>query len=228
MGNRPELLKQTLQSLFQFHQFKDVIAINDFGDEATNNVFREVCPQGKLVNLGKQVGHHPAVDAMYNLVKTPYIFHCEDDWLFTTAPDLISSIQLLENPHVSMVCYRTLEDFNFSPDIERQIEKKIYQNIQYACLTKLHKQWHGYTFNPHLVKTELWQNNKPFAQFKKERHISRWQRSLNHHVAFIIPGNCHHIGEDVSVANPKQKKGLINKIKTWKKALLSKIVKLQD
>ena len=223
MGKRPDLLKQTLRSLFQFHQFSEVIAINDFGDEATNNAFREICPQGKLVDLGKQVGHHSAVDAMYSLVTTPYIFHCEDDWLFTAAPNLEQSLRLLENPDISVVCYRSISDFKFLPDLSSQIEIKQYQNIEYNSLINLHDQWHGYTFNPHLSKIELWQKNKPFSKFKKERHISRWQRSLNHHVAFIVPGCCHHIGEETSVANPKANKNLMNKIKTWKKSLRAKI-----
>ena len=84
IGRRPELLRQTLESLFdQSPSFAHVIAINDFGDAPTNAVFKAMCPMGELVDLGRQVGHHAAVDAMYQRIQTPYVFHCEDDWLFT-------------------------------------------------------------------------------------------------------------------------------------------------
>ena len=82
IGRRPELLRQTLESLFSQISFEHIIAINDFRDEETNQVFRELCPTGILLNLAEQVGHHKAVDVMYAQVKTNYIFHCEDDWLF--------------------------------------------------------------------------------------------------------------------------------------------------
>ena len=65
IGRRPELLRQTLQSLLDKVEFADIIAINDFRDEETNQVFRELCPQGTLINLNEQVGHHKAVDTMY-------------------------------------------------------------------------------------------------------------------------------------------------------------------
>lgn len=79
IGMRPELLRQTLQSLLNRLTFSHIIAINDFRDEATNRVFRGLCPQGQLISLKKQLGHHAAVDYMYQQVTTPYVMHCEDD-----------------------------------------------------------------------------------------------------------------------------------------------------
>ena len=67
MGRRPELLKQTLESLFQFYTFENVIAVNDFGDEATSQVFKEICPHGQLLHLEQQQGHHQAVNRTVKL-----------------------------------------------------------------------------------------------------------------------------------------------------------------
>lgn len=225
MGKRPDLLKRTLESLFQFHQFEHIIAINDFGDEATNQAFREVCPHGHLVNLGQQVGHHPAVDAMYALIKTPYVFHCEDDWLFTDSPNLEDSMTLLESPEISAVCYRKIIDFQFDSEMSAKIQTKYFNNIEYILLGQLHEQWYGYTFNPHLAKIDLWRNAGSFSKFKKERHISRWQRGLNREVAFISPGMCEHIGDNVSVANPKGNGSFLRQIKHLKKQIKSKLFK---
>jgi hypothetical protein len=65
IGRRPTLLRQTLESLLPRANFKKIIAINDFRDEETNDVFKELCPNGILLNLDKQLGHHRAVDLMY-------------------------------------------------------------------------------------------------------------------------------------------------------------------
>ena len=82
MGLRPDVLQQTLESLGPELRKLPIIGINDFGDAETSAVFDRLCPHGQRIDLGKQVGHHPAVDAMYAKVRTPYVFHMEDDWEF--------------------------------------------------------------------------------------------------------------------------------------------------
>lgn len=203
IGRRPELLRQTLESLFAHAPpFAHIIAVNDFGDEPTNMVFRALCPQGELVDLGRQVGHHAAVDAMYQRIKTPYVFHCEDDWLFDNDVRLPEAAILLRHPQINSVCFRHLADFPFYAAESGRIDALQYQGVDFCRLDHLHDQWHRYTFNPHLAETALWQSSGGFSRFKKERHISRWQGSLGQFVAFIQPGACRHIGEDMSVANP--------------------------
>lgn len=97
IGNRPEPLEKTLLSLLPRIDFKHIIAINDFRDAPTNEMFMKICPQGTLINLSTQVGHHQAVDAMYNLVKTKYIFHCEDDWMFDGEIPVQEILKLLDS-----------------------------------------------------------------------------------------------------------------------------------
>ena len=206
MGKRPELLKQTLNSLFQFQQFEHVIAINDFGDEETNQAFKEVCPHGQLLDLGRQVGHHPAVDAMYELIKTPYVFHCEDDWLFTRSPDIEQAMRLLESPNVSTACFRRLDLDQYAERDVKRIVWDEYQGVRYYHLDRLHSQWHGYGFNPHLAKLSLWRSCGHFAHFKNERHISRFFRKQGLHVAMMYDGSCEHIGDDLSVSHENTQK----------------------
>lgn len=205
IGKRPDELKQTLQSLLSKVQFKYIIAINDFGDGQTNAVFYELCPQGQLINLGYNLGHHQAVDLMYGKITTPYIFHCEDDWIFDTAPNIDEVIQLLENDDtVVSVSLRQLSDFNFSNEEFDKIEYIDSPHLSHAKLNALHEQWHGYTFNPHITKLETYQQIAPLSKFKKERHISRYLRQSGKYVAYLKQGACHHIGFD-SVANPPNK-----------------------
>lgn len=197
MGKRPKQLTQTLDSLFSFTQFKHVLAVNDFGDAPTNEAFFAACPHGRIIDA-KLIGHHPAVDAMYAKVTTPYIFHCEDDWQFFAKPNLDNARKILENDDVSVVCMRALDDFLKAEDMQN-----IAQNNTVARLTHLHAQWYGFTFNPHLSKTALWQHYGPYAKFKKERHISRHMRKDDKYAAYA-DGVCRHIGfESVANATPK-------------------------
>lgn len=203
IGGRPDLLRQSLKSLLPRADFLAVIAINDFRDEPSNAVFRELCPDGLLINLKHQVGHHKAVDAMYSHVKTPYVFHCEDDWLFDGTPSLNDAVELLENElAISAVCFRKISDLNLTEVEQAKVKIQSFGALQYSRLDGVHDQWHGYTFNPHLTKTSLWREISGFEKYKKERHVSRFLRSKGFYVAYIDPGTCRHIGEYESISNP--------------------------
>lgn len=196
IGKRPQELTQSLTSLLNFVAFEHIIAINDFGDRATNDALMACCPNAMLIDLGNNLGHHKAVDYMYSKVKTDYIFHSEDDWLFTAMPDLRGAMALLETKAVSCVGFRRIDDFIYDEAARRQLITLPAPFGDYVRADHLHDQWHGYTFNPHLAKKTLWQRYAPFAQFKKERHISRRLRKEGRYVAYQKHGVCHHIGHD--------------------------------
>lgn len=203
IGKRPELLRQTLTSLFEKCHFKNVIAINDFGDKETNDIFLELCPQGILLNQEHHIGHHNAVDKMYKYVTTDYIFHCEDDWYFDSELNVTSYIELLKtHPQVSSICLRKISDF---PLLDEDVAKVKYLDtmpVKSARLTALHEQWHGYTFNPHIISVDTLKEIGNFYTYKKERHISRRLRKKGKYTLFLKEGVCYHIGENDSIANP--------------------------
>ena len=57
------------------------------GDPALNRPLEEKCRRHnfKWLATGKRAGQIPAIDAAYAHVDTEFIFHCEDDWEFTSA-----------------------------------------------------------------------------------------------------------------------------------------------
>lgn len=203
IGKRPELLRQTLTSLFEKCHFENVIAVNDFGDKETNDVFLDCCPHGILLNQESHIGHHLAVDRMYQYVTTDYIFHCEDDWHFDSELNIASYIELLKtNPKITSICLRKILDFPFLDEDLVKIEYLDTVPVKSAKLTALHEQWHGYTFNPHIISVDTWKEIGGFSTYKKERHVSRWLRKKGKYILFLKEGVCYHIGEDDSVANP--------------------------
>lgn len=206
IGRRPHLLRQTLQSLLLRANFNQIIAINDFRDQETNDVFKEFCPTGILINLDEHIGHHRAVDLMYSKVSSPYILHCEDDWIFNSDLMLEESIQLLKwNKNIGSVCLRKIEDLNLSEEQQSKSITMQHGDIEFCRLDGTHNQWHGFTFNPHISSLSHWKGFGPYSAFKKERHISRKLRSTGTFVAYLQPGSCVHIGIDASVSNPIKK-----------------------
>ncbi|WP_127109034.1 glycosyltransferase [Pararhodobacter zhoushanensis] len=214
MGRRPDLLRRTLDSLRPDIDGLAVLAINDFGDEATNEVFAEICPQGRRLDLGGRVGHHRAVDALYSAVTTPYIFHLEDDWLFTRHGFLPEARRLLDSdPSLSAVCFRGMTEFAEHAARDESRRRVVSDAGAYVRLDDLHREWHGFTFNPHLARKALWQSLGGFSGFKKERHVSRHVRSLGQVIAYASPGACAHIGEDDSVSVAKVP--IEKRLKNW-------------
>ncbi len=202
MGRRPELLKQTLTSLLSQSDFEHIVAINDFRDEATNEVFKAMCPAGELISLDRQLGHHAAVDHMYQRVKTDWIFHTEDDWQFSQPIDLNRLTKVIsKNPWMSGICLRSEADFELSEADQRRVVYESHDEWALYRLDAMHKQWHGYTFNPHLAPVSVWKRFGPFSTFKKERHISRAIRQSGLVMPYLVEGGCRHIGWDNSVSH---------------------------
>lgn len=191
-----------------------VLAINDFGDAETNDVFRELCPNGRLMEPGRHLGHHGAVDFMYAAVETPYIFHGEDDWGFSRTDFLADGMALLQSdPKISVVCFRSSKDIPLSDANRALIRTEERAGIAYERLDPLHEQWHGYTFNPHLAPKALWEGLGGFSQFAKERHLSRFLRAKGMYTPFMLPEACRHIGDGRS--NVARRDTAFRRFKRW-------------
>ena len=213
IGRRPDLLRLTLESLAELPNIP-IIAINDFGDEETNAVFREICPQGRLIEPGCHLGHHRAVDLMYSSVDTPYIFHCEDDWSFSRTNFLEDALKILQSdPQISTVNFRATDDIPLQDKARARISVEARDGISIEVLSQVHDQWYGFSFNPHLSTKTLWQEIGEFSKFKKERHISRFLRNQGRYMAFLVPESCRHIGSGRSTTEPKE--NLLKRIMRW-------------
>jgi glycosyltransferase involved in cell wall biosynthesis len=206
MGRRPELLRQTLSSLFSVCEFQHVIAINDFRDDQTNEAFKALCPTGQLISLDHQLGHHAAVDHMYSKVQTDWVFHTEDDWEFTEPVDLDRLVNLVkQHAWMAGVSLRSEVDFGLCEADQKKVLHEHYNDLDVFRLDGMHDQWHGFTFNPHLAPLNTWRKVGPFSRFKKERHISRAVRQAGMVMPYLTHGGCRHIGWENSVSHPSKR-----------------------
>lgn len=100
---RLDLLEKTLDSFFEFntypiHQF---IITEDSTDQ---NIFDQCITLNKkydnkleFIFNKEKLGQTKSIDLAYSTIKTPYIFHLEDDWEFYKPNFIEDSIKLLES-----------------------------------------------------------------------------------------------------------------------------------
>lgn len=108
---RLDLLKLTLESFDRFNSapIREVFITEDSGDERVRTAvpahWKDHCTF--FVNRPK-LGQLASIDLAYEQVKTPYIFHCEDDWEFYRPGFVEDSKAILEQrPDILQVWLRS-------------------------------------------------------------------------------------------------------------------------
>lgn len=89
---RPDLLERTMDSFIEMNTYPIVkyLIIEDSGVEDIN---AHLIKKYEKLNIEwivnkTRLGQIKSIDLMYAKINTEYIFHCEEDWLFT-APSFI-------------------------------------------------------------------------------------------------------------------------------------------
>lgn len=98
---RLDLLKKTLISFFKHNTYllEDFILIED-STKASLEDIKNCIPvefrNGVSIIINKtRLGQVRSIDKAYKKVKTKYVFHCEDDWLFYRSGFIEESIEIL-------------------------------------------------------------------------------------------------------------------------------------
>jgi len=202
--NRPELLKQTLQGYFKFVGGDyPIIVIDDSGKVGCNAELEVIYPQIQWVYNETNIGQAASIDKAYALVKTPYIFHCEEDWQFYKKGFIEDSLAILEaNPKILQVWIRAENDTNGHPKELRSqlVSGKNVWRLKFNHLGK----WHGFSFNPGLRRKADYDLIKPYAKYSgglKTGATAEYRIGLEYYkrgmYAVIIAGNGYvkHIGD---------------------------------
>ena len=156
---RQDLLEKTLIS-FEKHApntLDEVIVVED--GSANNTFIKDLMPSVKQFNLlnspQARRGQLLNIEWAYSQVKTPYIFHCEDDWQFTKPNFIQDSLAILEAfPDCLMVHLRSHRDQWQESHNRSWAEETEYKlgNLSYWKIRPWiqHDGGFGFTFNPGL------------------------------------------------------------------------------
>lgn len=161
-SGRKEYLQRTIESLqkhFQYDKGKTKwFIIDDYPDsQETRDYINNL--EGfnlKLLNE-KNMGLGYSLNRIYSEVKSEFVFHFEDDWEVLRQISVMNMIELFEkNTTVDQILlYRE----SFKPNEYREAQEKSKGYGEYDKI---------FSFNPHLVKTELFLRFFPFPLYFTE------------------------------------------------------------
>src|SRR5262249_12712473 len=151
-----------------------------------------------------RLGHHRSVDRMYRLVKTPYIFHCEDDWQFDPKPVVSDCLKgLLFIREASVICVRAAAEYVGKEQLNGAEPVEI-EGLRFLRRSPALLVWNGFTFNPSLLRRSLWEKHGPYERFFTEGDISEYMKARGLRVVQLAGGTCRHIGDGRHVDDPFQ------------------------
>lgn len=153
---RPDLLAKTLDSFFESNTcpIHSIIVMEDGEHPSALAASPAYGPRvSRWLSTGKRIGQIATIDCAYSEVTTAYLFHCEDDWEFTTPRFIERSLAVLEtHPFIMQVWLRALTDTNGHP-----IDEQVYLagDVPFRLMSPGFVSdgwgtWHGFSFNPGL------------------------------------------------------------------------------
>jgi hypothetical protein len=172
---RQELLERTLDSFFKYNTYpiREFLVMEDGEAEKNRRLQGKYHPYNfRWLSTGKRIGQIAAIDAAYGSVDTEFIFHCEDDWEFTSPAFIEKSLDVLcSNPGILQVWLRALADTNSHPVMDYLL---FAGNVPYRLLQPGHHTeewgtWHGFSFNPGLRRRCDYTSIGSFGSFDPDR-----------------------------------------------------------
>ena len=197
--NRYDLLDRTLQTFTTFDTsgfVSEIIVVED-GETGPVDICRKY--RAKLVTTGRRVGQSKAIDIGYSLIRTPYVFHCEDDWEFYRSGFIEKSFRVLE---VDLACIciwlRAWNDTNGHP-LRFASDCKTYGIMDFHHVGV----WNGFTWNPSLRRLSDMRKCLPVAPDSASTGIpgevlmSKRFFQLGYHAVILDEGGyVRHLGGD--------------------------------
>ncbi len=196
--NRFDLLRHTLQSFFAHNTYplKEIILIEDSPrKEVVECIPEHAHTHTRILTNDPPIGQNAAIDRAYRYVSTPYIFHCEDDWLFYRAQFIEQSLAILQaNAKILSVWLR-----DYANDLYYQTQGKMYlgekQTIGDSDFFEIkHHTSHNHcvSFNPglrrrsdyppegyvHLVNQRWWWPHRSVETFASHYYMQRGYYSV--------------------------------------------------
>lgn len=220
---RFDLLRRTLESFDQFNSapIREVFITEDSGDDAVHDCVpthwraHTTC----LVNR-PQLGQMRSVDLAYSKVTTPWVFHCEDDWLFYRPGFIEDSQRLLEaDPQALQVWLRSFHhDLQVhSPYVSRGPRQQL-NHVGFYRLASSKADWQGFSFNPGLRRLADYVLHAPYAAHGGEKSLSRAYAAQGRYALLLESDAVLHTGfaEHVEVPLETRRKRQRQRRERWR------------
>lgn len=195
---RFDLLEKTLKSFLEHNDYPldELIVIEDSDDRGIYGV--EPLLEGtrhRIIFNGKNIGQIASIDKAYADITSDYIFHMEDDWLFTRKGFIARAVAILEQERQAILV--TVRDDADMPRYVRSLRTRRAGTASYKlAFPELHFLWHTFTFNPGLRRTEDYRAiSGGYVALGDEASLSRHYKAENRDMAWLIGGGVRHTGD---------------------------------
>lgn len=226
---RLDLFKKTVYSFIHScldNQLIDEwIVVDDNSSEEDRSEMKRLFPFIKYIFKNEdQKGHANSMNILREVVKTPFIFHMEDDWVFfrqekylTICLDIISQDdrfgQCLVNREYgerdrchdivgSEPCYTSINNRYYKHLYAEGEELEKYKN-QKSCAY-----WPHYSLRPGIMKTSVWkivgEYNKEASHFEMEyahRYVKNFETVFMDNIYCLHTGRCTFERDDPNKVN---------------------------
>ncbi len=206
---REDLLDRTLKSFFKFNDFpiEKLFLTEDSVDE---NVYKRIEKKWSdkinlLFNKTKK-GQIQSIVEAYKLIKTPYVFHCEDDWVYTRKGFIKDSLKILDYDSKIIQVWLESRESASRLDIFSYGPLKKHQGIGFReVYCKDGWEWGYFSFRPGVKRIYDYNLIGGYSDYKNELDIGVSYKKLGYYTVIIEDPAVIDIGLDQTIFDPTRK-----------------------
>jgi len=219
---RPNLLKTTLESFVKYNTYpiKEVILCEDSGFPDIVDFAKDILPYPThLCYNEERIGQMKTIEKYIKLVKTPYVFHLEDDYEFFDYGFIELSFKILESDSaISQVLLQDEQHDLYKVDIGNPLCYKILTNDPRMTDSNYGDgALNVFSWRPSLKKLEICLLRIPYELWDDEYTIELEINKLGKYAVITKnikngkKGFCSHIGKNDHVRNLNGNKKILGR-----------------
>ena len=203
---RPKLLNKTLETFFKYNKYKfqELYLVEDSVDkEIYDEINKKWGKKLKILFNKKKKGQIKSIIDTYKLVKTPLIFHCEDDWIYKRTNFIEDSIKILNSDKKIIQVWLESKESASRLDIFTYGPPEKIGNVGYRkVFCKDGWEWGHFSFRPGVKRVIDYNLIGGYSKFKNELDISLKYKKLGYYTVIIEKPAVEDIGDDFHKSDP--------------------------
>ncbi|MBD74688.1 MAG: hypothetical protein CMM96_04290 [Rickettsiales bacterium] len=206
---RLKILNKTLESFFKYNTYdlEKLLLVEDSLEEKIYTSIQEKWG-GKIDLLfnRKKKGQIQSIVDTYKLIKTPLIFHCEDDWIYTRKNFIEDSLKILNTDKKIIQVWLESKRSASRLDIFNYGNLQTIDGIGYRRVEcKDGWEWGYFSFRPGVKRMTDYDLIGGYSKFKNELDIGVEYKKRGYYTVIIEEPAVKDIGDDHHVGDPTRK-----------------------
>ncbi len=208
---RIDLLNPTLESFFKNNSYKleKLFLVEDSVDQ---DVYSQIKKKwNKKINLifnKNKKGQIQSIVDTYKKIKTPFIFHCEDDWIYIRKNFIEDSLKIMKTDEKIIQVWleskksaSRLDIFSYGSLKKIPGEKIGFRKV----FCKPGWEWGHFSFRPGVKRMKDYQLIGGYERFKNEIDIGEEYKKLGFYTVIIEDPAVEDIGIERTIIDPTRK-----------------------